>query len=107
MKINKQLTSHSRINRVKEKFGIGKYQMFAIRKPSGELSYDRNKISNVTEDVKGELNNADIQPQLEERSKLTEILAVGKDEIIKALKSMTKGKAPGNDGISNDFIKEA
>ena len=106
-KIKEALLSGTSVKTAKRKLGIGKNQMYAIKKPNGELTYNRNEIIKVVEDFYSELYHSDAQPQNETRNETTEIEAVTKEEIKKALKSMKRGKAPGEDGISVDLIKDA
>merc|ERR1712035_15532 len=69
-KIKEALLSGTSVKTAKNKLGIRKNQMYAIKKPNGELTYNRNEIIKVVEDFYSELYHSDAQPQNETRKKM-------------------------------------
>ncbi|XP_069984624.1 uncharacterized protein [Penaeus vannamei] len=49
----------------KRRLGIGRNQMYAIKKPDGEVRYNKNAIIRIVEDFYRDLYNSNEQPRIE------------------------------------------
>lgn len=56
MKIDEALSLGTCLKAINRKFGVGKNKIYAIRKPNGELTYNRREIIKVVEEFYGELS---------------------------------------------------
>ena len=81
--------------------------MYAIKKPDGEVTHNKNEIIKVVEDFYRDLYNSNEQPQIEANAVTSDVPNITKEEIKRALKGMKRGKTPGEDGISIDLILDA
>ena len=106
-KINEAVILGTSFKTAKRRLGIGKSQMYAVKKPDGEVTYNRNEIIKVVEDFYTNLYSANDFSQTEINTEFRDIPIITANEVRKALKSMKRGKAPGEDGISIDLIKDA
>lgn len=60
------LISHSSVKKVEESWNRENH-MLAMRKQTGESSYNRNETLSMVEELHGELIHSDAQPQTEEQ----------------------------------------
>ena len=63
-KVNQALISGTSVKTTKKRLGIGKSQMFAIKKPDGEVTYNRNYIVKAIENFYTDLNSSNDLPQI-------------------------------------------
>ena len=106
-KVNEALISGTSVKTTKRKLGIGKSQMYAIKKHNGEVTYNRNEILKVVEDFYTDLYNSNDITQTEMNIAIEDVPDITVDEIKMAIKSTKRGKTAGEDGISIDLIKDA
>lgn len=104
-KINEAVVQGTSFKTVKRKLGIGRGQVFTIRKPDGEITLSRNELIKVVEDLYRELHSRNELTQTEPNFQIGDITDDTVDEVKKALKSMKRGKASGEDGVSVDMLK--
>lgn len=104
-KINEAVVHGTSLKTAKRKLGIGTSQMFAIRKPDGEITHNKKDLVKVVEDFYRELYSGNDLTQTEVNIQTRDITDVKVDEVKKALKSMKRGKAAGEDGVSVDILK--
>ena len=105
--INEAVISGTSMKAAKRRLGIGRNQMYAIKKPDGEVTHNKNEIIKVVEDFYRDLYNSNEQPQIEANAVTSDVPNITKEEIKRALKGMKRGKTPGEDGISIDLILDA
>ncbi|XP_069989446.1 uncharacterized protein [Penaeus vannamei] len=68
--INKAVISGTSMEAAKRRLGIGRYQMYAIKKPDGEVTHNKNEIIKVVEDFYRDLYNSNEHPQVEANAHL-------------------------------------
>ena len=94
---------------VKKRLGIGKNQMYALKDKRGNVITNRDEIVTVAEEFYRDLySSRDIQDNTEPRSssEQIDIPPVTTEEVKKALNEMQRGKAPGEDQITADLLKD-
>ena len=102
--VNEAIIQGTSFKTAKRKLGIGRSQMFAIRKPDGEITHSRKDLIKVVEDFYKDLYCGDELTE-EVNNEIGEFTAITVGEIKTALKSMKRGKAAGDDGVSVDILK--
>ena len=80
----------------KRRLGIGRNQIYAIKKPDGEVTYNKNEIIRVVENFYRDLYNSNEQPRIEANA-VTREVPITAEEIKRVLKGMKRGKPPGED----------
>ena len=106
-KINEAIVAGTSVKVVKRKLGIGKNQMYAIKKPNNEITYNRNEIIKVVEEFYTDLYNSGYFPQNNTNAENIVVPEITVDEVKNAVKGMKRGKAPAEDCITIDLIKDA
>ncbi|WP_265430092.1 RNA-directed DNA polymerase, partial [Klebsiella pneumoniae] len=92
----------------KRKLKIGKDRMYALKDEQGNITHNMEEILEVAQRFYTKLYASDFrQGETNERTDLAcDVPLVTKEEVKNALKSMKRGKAAGDDGITVDLLKE-
>ncbi|MCJ3464047.1 reverse transcriptase family protein, partial [Klebsiella pneumoniae] len=92
----------------KRRLGIGKNQMYALRDRQGNVITNRDEIVIIAEEFYRDLYSSRDNQNSERGSNLEEadIPPVLTEEVMKALKEMQAGKAPGEDQITAELLKD-
>ena len=87
---------------------IGKQQMLALKDSNGEIVKCRDKMIKITEEFYAKLYASKTRVTSTDISvEYTDIPDITTSEVAFALKHMKRGKAPGDDDITTDLLKDA
>ncbi|XP_069992682.1 uncharacterized protein [Penaeus vannamei] len=89
------------------RLAIGRNQMYAIKKPDAEVTYNKNGIIRVVEDFYRDLYNSNEELRIEANPVTRDVPNITIEDIQRSLKDMERGRTPGEDGISIDHILDA
>ena len=92
----------------KRKLASGKSQLIAVKGEDGKLIHDRDQIITHVKDYYQNLysSKVHVDPPTITMDTDDDIPPVGADKVAKALKEMKREKAPGNDEILVDVLKD-
>ncbi|KAK8777926.1 hypothetical protein V5799_020732 [Amblyomma americanum] len=94
---------------VKRKLGLGKNHIYALRDKQGNVISNMDKIVNVAEEFYTDLYSSQCNQSVNEKDSSAQqcvIPPVTKDEVMKALEAMKRGKAAGEDQVTADLLKD-
>ena len=107
-KIEETIRRGKSLKPIQRKLALGKQQMISLKDKNGEIIKCRDKMVKRVEEYYKELYSSNITvPEENILIDSSEIPEVTVDEVVFALKGMKRGKAPGEDGILVDFLKDA
>uniref|UniRef100_A0A6G5ABZ6 Putative endonuclease-reverse transcriptase n=1 Tax=Rhipicephalus microplus TaxID=6941 RepID=A0A6G5ABZ6_RHIMP len=107
-RIEHALKNGGSVKAVKRKLGIGKNRMYALRDKKGKITTNMVKIVKIAEEFYRDLYSSRDNHDFNTRtsSNPDDTPPVMKEEVRKALESMQRGKAAGEDHVTSDLLKD-
>uniref|UniRef100_A0A6G5A9S4 Putative endonuclease-reverse transcriptase n=1 Tax=Rhipicephalus microplus TaxID=6941 RepID=A0A6G5A9S4_RHIMP len=108
-RIEHALKNGGSVKAVKRKLGIGKNRMYALRDKEGKITTNMDRIVKIAEEFYRDLyssrDNHDLNT-IRTSSNPDDTPPVMIEEVRKALESMQRGKAAGEDQVTSDLLKD-
>ena len=107
-KIEETIKNGKSLKQTRSSSYIGKQQMLALKDSNGEIAKCRDRMLKIAEEFYAELytSKTRVNP-INTSVEYTEIPEITTSEVAFALNHMKRGKAPGDDDITTDLLKDA
>ena len=108
LKIEETIKKGKSLKQTSSSYYIGKQQMLALKDSNGEIVKCRDRMLKIAEEFYAELyaSKTSVTP-ITTSVEYTEIPEITTSEVTFALNHMKRGKAPGDDDITTDLLKDA